>query len=74
MILNQAQAETVYGAMCAMNNVGATNGHMSIAGPSAQEDVRVNWDDSVVVYLGAMLGKRENYETQAAFASAYGLQ
>lgn len=74
MILNQAQAEAVYSAMCAFNNIGVSDGHVAIAGARAQEDVRVNWDHSVAVGVGAMGGKREDYETQAAFAAAYSLQ
>lgn len=74
MILNQAQAEAVYSAMCALNNVGCDNGHASITGNRAQEDVRVQWDDGVTVMRGALRGEREDYVSQAAFAAAYGLQ
>ena len=67
-ILNRAQAEAVYSAMCAMNNVGlracdlsfsnaivkqASNGEVSVIGPAAVDD--------------------EIYANQAEFAAAYGL-
>ena len=67
-ILNQAQAEAVYSAMCALNNVGAT--------------VRVVFErEPIEVYelkkgLVQVCGPEsiERHDNQAAFATAYGLQ
>lgn len=73
MILTTAQAEAAYNAMCALNNVGADTG-------------RVRIDVAVVAWgsTGASVelvrshrdakAERENYASQAAFATAYGLQ
>lgn len=66
MILNPAQAEAVYSAMCALNNVAGR--------------VRIYLDDGVVVseskegrvYVMGELGS-EVFATQASFATAYGL-
>ena len=68
MILNQAQAEAVYSAMCALNNVG-----MRIN--TCDDDmVRVAEHQSgvITVYHGDTV--RDVYANQAAFATAYGLQ
>lgn len=72
-ILNQAQAEAVYSAMCTLNNVGAETGRVRIdvavvawgATGASVELVRAYRD---------MNAERENYDSQAAFAAAYGLQ
>jgi hypothetical protein len=73
MILNKSQAEAVYSAMCALNNVGNTSGDVCIPGARGQQDIRVQWLDGVTVRRGALTGPREEYPTQAAFAEAYGL-
>ena len=67
-ILNQAQAEAVYSAMCALNNVGAICGDLTLG-----EGLRVQWLSRVDVRDG-LSGPREEYPNQAAFATAYGLQ
>lgn len=67
MILNQAQAEAVYSAMCALNNVGGICGDLTLA-----EGLRVQWLASVTVRDG-LSGPREEYPSQSAFAIAYGL-
>lgn len=66
LILNRAQAEAVYSAMCALNNVAGR--------------VRIYLDDGVVVseskegrvYVMGELGS-EVFASQASFATAYGL-
>lgn len=68
MILNQAQAEAVYSAMCALNNVGGICGDLTFS-----EGLRVQWLQCVIVRDG-LSGPREEYRNQAAFAAAYGLQ
>lgn len=68
MILNQAQAEAVYSAMVALNNVGNIAGDLTL-----DEGLRVQWLKSVDVRDG-LSGPREEYPNQAAFATAYGLQ
>lgn len=66
-ILNQAQAEAVYSAMCALNNVGVICGDLTLA-----EGLRVQWLDRVTIRDG-LSGPREEYPSQSAFATAYGL-
>lgn len=68
MILNQAQAEAVYSAMAALNNVGNIAGDLTLS-----EGLRVQWLESVTVRDG-LSGPLEYYLNQAAFATAYGLQ
>ena len=80
MILNQAQAEAVYSAMRALNNVGAVVAHADcglygIGNPPLE--VAESADGSVAV--GYRLGGLspivlENHSSKAAFAIAYGLQ
>jgi hypothetical protein len=77
MILNQAQAEAVYSAMCALNNVGAMlrvetfNAHRH-AVTVIEDHAGVN----VTMNIGGIVREldRERYANQAAFAAAYGLQ
>lgn len=66
-ILNKAQAEAVYSAMCALNNIGNIAGDLTLS-----EGLRVQWLESVTVRDG-LSGPREYYLNQAAFAAAYGL-
>lgn len=68
MILNKSQAEAVYGAMVALNNVGNICGDLTLT-----EGVRVQWLERVSVRDG-LSGPREDYPNQAAFATVYGLQ
>lgn len=67
-ILNQAQAEAVYNAMCHLNNVGVVCGDITLS-----EGLRVQWLNSVTVRDG-LSGPREEYPNQSAFATAYDLQ
>lgn len=67
-ILNQAQAEAVYAAMCQLNNVFAVCGDITL-----REGLRVQWLNRVEVRDG-LSGPREEYPNQLAFAAAYGLQ
>ena len=79
-ILNRSQAEAVYNAMCALNNVSANQGiQLSFVGDwegdmyrfSVQEDA----NGRVVVSQGPIPKpqKIEQYPDQADFAAAYGL-
>ena len=70
MILNQAQAESVYSAMCALNNVGNVSSEFNLP-----NDIWVASASSGGVMIvprvhGAVI---EQYSNQAAFAVAYGL-
>ena len=68
MILTQAQAEAVYSAMCSLNNVsGRIDAHISSAG-------RVVECANGVVLVTAYGKQSEDYSSQSAFATAYGLQ
>lgn len=74
MILNQAQAEAVYSAMCALNNVGGL-----VAIDMNSGDLRVqqhHTSGKVCVTDLSPAPRRPNFEShasQAAFAYAYGL-
>ena len=68
LILTPAQAEAVYSAMCALNNVGTVCGDLTL-----NEGLRVQWLECVTVRDG-LSGPREEHPSQAAFATAYGLQ
>lgn len=76
-ILNQAQAEAVYSAMCYLNNVG---GKLEAAMPSLKNPRRsVHVIEiagvGIQVCEGYHLGAaREEYTNQSEFATAYGLQ
>lgn len=69
-ILNQAQAEAVYSAMCALNNVGGRL-HATLEQDGAVHVAEVRHGIDVWVANG---GPVENYPDQSAFATAYGLQ
>ncbi len=79
MILNQAQAEGIYGSMCIANNFG---GRVSatISGCTNEPAIKVNsLDDGRIEICGDSNDinvpvPRETYANQAAFAAAYGLQ
>lgn len=79
-ILTQAQAEAVYSAICALNNVGlrgvAEWEQVFDTGyyPKRKEqfEVREQRDGSILVRILGVDG--ETYDNQSAFAAAYGLQ
>lgn len=66
-ILNQAQAEAVYDAMCALNNVSGVAGRIQIG------NIVVTSGREVVTVDDPVRDVTEAYENQAAFAAAYGL-
>lgn len=76
-IMNQAQAEAVYSAMVALNNVCA-RAHVRIdLGDNAVLHVRENEDETVQVFIGDAIGNPaggafEHFASQNAFAAAYG--
>ncbi len=76
MILSQTQAETVYAAMCALNNVG---GKLTTALPSGAAYLAIVSDpDSemlgVIEFVEGEQKGYEEYENQASFVAAYGLE
>ena len=80
LILNQAQAEAVYSAMCALRHVSVNDGiQVSFVGASDDEMARYTCTESaggeVEVIKGPVPARRvvENYADQSAFATAYGL-
>lgn len=80
LILNKSQAEAVYSAMCALNNVSLNNGiSVSFVGASCDSMVRYtvteNAAGEVEITEGPMPLCRtvEQYSDQNAFAAAYGL-
>lgn len=76
--LNPAQAEAVYTAMVALNNVWA-RAHVRIDLEDGQTlHVREHEDETIQVFIGDARGNKcggsfEQYENQNAFAAAYGL-
>ncbi len=76
--MNHAQAEAVYSAMVALNNVGA-RAHVRIdLAANAILHVQENTDGEVQVYIGDSIGNPtggtfEQFSTQNDFAAAYGL-
>ena len=76
MILSQAQAEAVYSAMVALNNVSATVDVLLPNGNGTALRVYEALNGSIhVAYesVGVKWVTREKHEDQAAFATAYGL-
>lgn len=81
MILTQSQAEAVYSAMCALNNVSANSGvSVSLVGEAdgemARYTVTENAAGEIEVIKGPAPARRavEKHDNQSAFATAYGLQ
>lgn len=78
LILNQSQAEAVYSAMCALNNVSGRIDASMPAGGGTGARVRETIDGSILV-AGEFRGEahggpwKEIYADQNAFATAYGL-
>lgn len=70
MILNQSQAEAVYSAMRALNNVSGR----VFATMGDQRVTEANGCVTVFEYLDGQWEPGERYDSQAAFAAAYGLQ
>lgn len=78
-ILNQAQAEAVYSAMCALNNVGARIEHMTmpLRGDGGESVAVVERFDQTIDVWQSCNGQShstERHADQSAFATAYGLQ
>jgi len=73
MILNQAQAEAVYSAMCALNNVGGRIAAMMEFKTKNEVQVTQQADGQVLVLKDIGL-TCERHADQAAFANAYNLQ
>lgn len=75
-ILTAAQAQAVYSAMCALNNIGAV---IAVDIPDSVDrirSVRVLGMYAMSVQVEQLWGdhKRELYADKAAFAAAYGLR
>lgn len=70
MVLNKPQAEAIYSAMCALNNVIGRIGSMSL--PEA--GIVVNEFANGRVIINSIYVGDESHANQAAFAAAYGLQ
>lgn len=71
LILTPAQAQAVYSAMCALNQVGG--GQVEAYVDAAFALVRQHLSGCVRVVSIRENDKREEYADQAAFAAAYGL-
>ena len=66
-ILNRAQAEAVYSAMCALNNVSFRACDLSF------DKAIVKQAFSGAINVIGVVGDDECYDSQSAFATAYGL-
>jgi hypothetical protein len=74
LILNPAQAEAVYSAMCALNNISNYNAIQFTNFRGELIGVATKATGEVIVERGAPVpATRESYPTQAEFATAYGL-
>lgn len=75
MILNQAQAEAVLNAMCALNNVGGRLAANLDEDKPESINVFERADGTVSVWQRnhGVTHNEETHTTQAAFAAAYGL-
>lgn len=67
LILNQSQAEAVYSAMCVLNNVDFRACDLSFG------KAIVKQTSSGTISVIGTVGDDEQYASQAAFATAYGL-
>ena len=71
LILKQSQAEAVYSAMCALNNVG---GRINATLNETERVVeRISGSIYVLAWIDCDWVPREHYTDQNAFAEAYGL-
>lgn len=72
MLLGKEQARSIYDAMCALNNIGATLNVLAV--PNAHEaDVKVHErliNGQIVIWNG---DREETYANQNEFAAAYGV-
>ena len=78
LILNQSQAEAVYSAMCALNNVGGifdAKFKKYVGERIGVIVVQAAWDGEVFIKFDVfeMAQQSELYIDQSAFAEAYGL-
>lgn len=71
MILNKAQAEAVYSAMRALNNVGGRLEEVRL--DDANHALQVTERQKGAVQVIRDFRTAEHYDSQAAFATAYGL-
>lgn len=71
-ILTTAQAQAVYSAMCALNNIGAVI-DVEIPGGCGGTRIQETFTGSVRIEQRWDDRKSERYADQAAFAAAYGL-
>ena len=81
LILTKSQAEAVYSAMCALNNVSANDGvQIGFVGADGGDMFRYTVTEDaaggIEVIKGPIPARRvvEMHANQAAFATAYGLQ
>lgn len=73
-ILNQAQAEAVYSAMCELNNVGGRLSCIDLGELQRDPQVRCMEYGAVIIGRGTPFFDSEMHDSQSAFAAAYGLQ
>lgn len=73
LILTPAQAEAVYSAMCALNNVGGRLSCVDIGPLHRSPQVRCNEAGAVIIESGVTVCRREVHDDQSVFAATYGL-
>lgn len=74
MILTQTQAEAVYSAMRALNNIAADGtARIKTVVDDLTEYIKVDWKDGDVL-IGGPFVHTEWHHSQEAFAIAYGLK
>ena len=73
LVLNKSQAEAVYSAMCALNNVGALLSTFIRTDSGKFIEVHDNGDEITMWATEIELPGKETHASQTAFATAYGL-
>ena len=73
MILNKAQAEAVYSAMCALNNVNARLHARDVGYTDEGFAIQIHETETGMIVISTGTKVLERYGTQGRFAAAHGL-
>ncbi len=74
MILSQPQAEAVYSAMCALNNVNARLHARDVGRTDEGLPIQIHETETGVIVISTGTQVLERYGTQGRFAAAHGLE
>lgn len=73
MILTRRQAEAVYSAMCALNNIGSRLHARDVGYTPDGFAIQVHETDQKTIAVATGTQRLETHDSQAAFAAMYGL-